>query len=172
MSVHLLTSSAATRNTEAAALVGFISSNLQAGDYLVIGGDFNTDTRDEPCFTTFQAVSRPHRGPILQTRVATTARTPNRSKPYDWVLPSASLHRLEIPLVFGSSVHPAGLVFDSRVYAPLTDAPVCPRGRQCGFHDAAHGRDAAFAAAELVPSVERLTRAHSAEARNAHAGMC
>jgi hypothetical protein len=40
VSVHLLTSSASVRNTEAANLVSLINANVPAGDYLAIGGDF------------------------------------------------------------------------------------------------------------------------------------
>ena len=47
VSVHLLTSSSGVRNTEATNLVNFIKANVPAGDYLAIGGDFNTDSRTE-----------------------------------------------------------------------------------------------------------------------------
>ncbi len=49
VSVHLLTASSCVRNTEATNLVNFIKANVPAADYLVVGGDFNTDSRSEAC---------------------------------------------------------------------------------------------------------------------------
>src|SRR5687767_1027774 len=51
VSVHLLTADPATRDAEAQALVSFLSQ-IPAGAYVALGGDFNTDTRDEPCVST------------------------------------------------------------------------------------------------------------------------
>jgi len=42
ISVHLLTTSTTERDLEAQSLVSFIQSNVPAGDYVAIGGDFNT----------------------------------------------------------------------------------------------------------------------------------
>jgi endonuclease/exonuclease/phosphatase family metal-dependent hydrolase len=123
VSVHLLTANPTTRNTQAAALIANLNSMIPASDYVLLGGDLNTDTRDagqEPCFATFAPrlkVEGPH--PADQNGVEGTSAP--RTKPYDQVLPSYCLANLQIPSVIGSSTYDAGAVIDTRVYTPLTD---------------------------------------------------
>lgn len=123
VSVHFLTSSAAKRNAEAIALVNRINQHVPPDDYLVIAGDFNTASRTESAITrlsqvvvTSEAVS-PY--PVDQNGNGYT--NASRSKPYDWVLADDDLAPKEVPLVVGTSSYPRGLVFDSRVYTPLSD---------------------------------------------------
>ncbi len=119
VSVHLLTTGSTQRNTEATQLVGLINSNLAAGDYLVIGGDFNTDSRTESCITTFsQVVVTASPYPADQSNDADT--NASRSKPYDWLVVNSGLKDLQTAVVIGSNSHTNGLVFDSRVYTPLS----------------------------------------------------
>ena len=47
----------------------------------------------------------------------------NRNHPHDWLLASPALHARATPVVIAASSFNAGLVFDSRVYTPLTDVP-------------------------------------------------
>jgi endonuclease/exonuclease/phosphatase family metal-dependent hydrolase len=123
VSVHLLTDDA-RRPAEATQLVGYITANVPAGDYLVIGGDLNADTRTETAITTLgQVVSVTAPYPVDQAGDGDTNAT--RSKPYDWVMLDADLKAIEIPVAIGGASFPSGLVFDSRVYTPLADvAPV------------------------------------------------
>ncbi|MGH7293381.1 MAG: endonuclease/exonuclease/phosphatase family protein [Polyangiaceae bacterium] len=124
VSVHLLTTGGTERNTEATALLGYVQSNVPPGDYLVIGGDFNTDTTDEPALATLSAVvvTTP---PYPADQSGNTDSSINRNHPHDWVLASPSLQARGEPVVVGAQSFPAGLVFDSRVYTPLADvAPV------------------------------------------------
>lgn len=120
VSVHLKTTNAGVRASEAQALIGFVQSQVPAGDYLVIGGDLNTDSTGESALG------------VLSARVVTGGPRPvdqndnddtnqNRNKPYDWVLPSPGLSALEVPVQQGASSYPSGLVFDSRVYTPLSE---------------------------------------------------
>ena len=44
-----------------------------------------------------------------------------RSKPYDWVMLDSDLRARQVSVTIGASSFPDGLVFDSRVYAPLAD---------------------------------------------------
>ncbi len=120
ISVHLLTSSASKRVAEANALVAYVKAHVPAGDFVVIGGDFNTDTATEPVFGTLGAVvlSTP---PYAADHLGNTGTNASRSKPYDWVLPSPSLLARMIPVQIGASAFPAGLVVDTRVYDPLAD---------------------------------------------------
>ena len=118
VSVHLLTSSASNRNTEATQLVNYIKSKIPSGDYLVIGGDFNTASRSEAAITTFQQILDT-RGPYPVDQNGTDGTNASRAKPYDWVLTNDALNVYEVPTVIGSS-YTNGLVFDSRVFTPLS----------------------------------------------------
>ncbi|EAU68471.1 endonuclease/exonuclease/phosphatase family [Stigmatella aurantiaca DW4/3-1] len=124
VSVHLLTRNASTRNTEALSLVAKIKANIPVGDYLAIGGDFNTDSRSESCFTTFAQVVTTT-GPHPADKNGTEGTNASRGKPYDHVLVDADLRAYQTATVIGASSFPNGLVLDSRVYTPLSEiAPV------------------------------------------------
>ncbi|HZI06592.1 MAG TPA: endonuclease/exonuclease/phosphatase family protein, partial [Archangium sp.] len=88
VSVHLLTSDATTRNNEATNLVSRIKSLVPAGDYLAIGGDFNTGTRTESAFSTFSEVVTTG-SPYPADRNGNTNTNATRAKPYDHVLVDA-----------------------------------------------------------------------------------
>jgi len=120
VSLHLLTSNAGDRNLEAQALVADLATGVPAGDFLLVGGDFNTDTRTEAALST------------LSSRVITAAPFPadqqgvdgtnaSRSKPYDWVLASRCLKPSQVPVAIGAGSYAAGLVVDTRVYTPIGD---------------------------------------------------
>ena len=120
VSVHLLTASASARSTEATNLVKFIKDNVPTGDYLAIGGDFNTDNRTEACLTTFSQVvvtSGPH--PV--DNLGDDGTNASRSKPYDHVLVDADLKGYQSATVIGSSSFANGLVVDTRVYTPIAE---------------------------------------------------
>jgi len=90
-------------------------------DLIVVGGDFNTNVREEPCVQTFAELldtAAPH--PADQSGNEGTNAL--RSKPYDWVLVSSPLKAKQIPTVVGSISHPSGLVFDTRTFKPISDA--------------------------------------------------
>lgn len=125
ISVHLSSGGgSSTRNTQAGNLRTLIQANKQATDHVVLGGDFNTDSRSEACLSTLASVvvtSSPW--PVDQAGLGGT--NASRAKPYDWVAPGSSLAALSTPLVIGSNSFANGLVFDSRVYTPLSAvAPV------------------------------------------------
>jgi endonuclease/exonuclease/phosphatase family metal-dependent hydrolase len=124
VSVHLLTSSQANRSAEATQLVSLLQQNVPAGDYVVVGGDFNTGSRAEPCLVSLSQlfdVAAPY--PADATGNGNTSAA--RSKPYDWVLASSALRPYQTSVVIGASSFPAGLVLDSRAYSPLGEiAPV------------------------------------------------
>lgn len=124
VSVHLLTTGATERATEATQLLGYVQAQVPTGDYLVIGGDFNTDTASEQALTILSAavVTAP---PYPADQSGNTNSSINRNHPHDWVLASPGLDALEEPVVIGSGTFATGLVFDSRVFTPLSDvAPV------------------------------------------------
>jgi endonuclease/exonuclease/phosphatase family metal-dependent hydrolase len=120
VSVHLLTSSSSERNLEAQSLVSFIKNNIPAGDYLSIGGDFNTGSRSEACFSTFaQVVSTA--SPYPADRNGNTNTNASRGSPYDHVLVDADLRAYQRATVIGGSTFAAGLVADTRVYSPISE---------------------------------------------------
>jgi endonuclease/exonuclease/phosphatase family metal-dependent hydrolase len=120
VSVHLLTSDATTRNNEATNLVSRIKSLVPAGDYLAIGGDFNTGTRTESAFSTFSQVVTTG-SPYPADKNGNTNTNATRAKPYDHVLVDSDLRAYQTSTVIGSSSFSAGLVVDTRVYSPLSD---------------------------------------------------
>ncbi|MCY1073100.1 lamin tail domain-containing protein [Archangium lansingense] len=120
VSVHLLTTSSSVRNTEATNLVNFIKANVPTGDYLAIGGDFNTDSRSEACFTAFgQVVSTA--SPYPADRNGNTNTNAARAKPYDHLLVDSDLRAYQTATVIGSSSFAAGTVIDTRVYSPISE---------------------------------------------------
>lgn len=126
VSVHLLTSGSVKRNEEATALVAALAQVVTPGDYVTIGGDLNTSRRNEPCLETLGRFVV-NEAPYPADQQGNDFTNAPRNAPYDWVLVDGALGAREIPTVLGASAFPRGLVFDSRVYAPLTEvAPVEP----------------------------------------------
>lgn len=123
VSVHLLTSSSGDRNSEATALVSFVQNHVPADDYLVIGGDFNTSSFSESALGTLSSVVMTNGRADDQN--GSTGTNASRSKPYDQVLPSSDLDSLEIPVSISGHAftYTDGLVFDSRVFTPISAVP-------------------------------------------------
>ncbi len=119
VSLHLLTRSGSIRTREATQLVEYIQANVPEADYLVLGGDLNTNTRSEGAVSTLEAVVSTQHIPV--DRDGKDGTNMARSKPYDWVLPDADLEALHIPVVLANQPFPDGLVFDTRVFTPISD---------------------------------------------------
>jgi hypothetical protein len=124
VSLHLLTSNASDRLKEAEALTEQLKTKVPEGDYLVLGGDFNTDARSEGCIgalSTFVVTT----GPYPADNKGAEGTNSTRKKSYDWVFGDPAFHALGVPVVIGAQSFPSGLVFDSRVYKPIEDvAPI------------------------------------------------
>ena len=124
VSVHLLTTGASQRATEATQLLGYITANVPTTDYLVVAGDFNTTGASEAAMVTLSSVvgTAP---PYPADQGGNANSSINRNHPHDWVLPSPPLDARKQAVAIGAASFAAGLVFDSRVFTPLTDvAPV------------------------------------------------
>lgn len=123
-SVHFLTRNSSVRNSEAQILVSGINSlNIPSTDYVVIGGDFNTGSRSESAVNTlygYLGINSSSDG-TPRDRNGNSDTNRNRNNPYDWVLASSNLNDQQIATQVGSNVFNEGLVFDSRVYTPLSD---------------------------------------------------
>ncbi|MEZ4219452.1 MAG: endonuclease/exonuclease/phosphatase family protein [Polyangiaceae bacterium] len=120
VSVHLKSGSVSTRAAQVQALLGYVQAQVPAGDYVVVGGDLNTESNTENAINLLAAsfvTGAPH--PADQNANENT--NTNRNKPYDWVLPSPAFNAHSITVTQGASSYPAGLVFDSRVYTPLSE---------------------------------------------------
>ncbi|WP_224368828.1 lamin tail domain-containing protein [Hyalangium versicolor] len=120
VSVHLLTSSSSVRNTEATNLSNFIKANVPTGDYLAIGGDFNSDTRSEALFTAFSSVVTTT-SPYPADRNGNNNTNAARAKPYDHVLVDSDLRQYQVATVIGGSSFAGGVVADTRVYSPISE---------------------------------------------------
>jgi endonuclease/exonuclease/phosphatase family metal-dependent hydrolase len=121
VSVHLKASSGSSsqRQAQAQQLVAYIKTNVPSGDYLLIGGDCNTYNYTEACLETLSEmvdVSAPR--PVDQAGDPDT--NSGRSSPYDWVFAEPELDALETAVQIGSLSFANGLVFDSRVFSPLS----------------------------------------------------
>jgi endonuclease/exonuclease/phosphatase family metal-dependent hydrolase len=119
MSVHLLTDTS-KHATQGGELVDDLTSLVPAGDYLALGGDFNSDTRADAAVTQLAALfvtaaPYPADGSGNQNTNA------GRAKPYDWVLANSTLDSIKTPVVVGASSFSSGLVVDTRVYTPIAD---------------------------------------------------
>jgi len=116
VSVHLHSSGgASSRAIEATNLKSLIQSGFPAGAWIIVAGDFNTDSRTETCLNTFKSYLSD--SPIPADNNGNPNTNLGRNKPYDYVLPSFSLTNRLTPVVVGSLTYPNGLVFDSRVYS-------------------------------------------------------
>lgn len=120
VSVHLLTSNATERNAEAQAIVKQLQVVVPQGDFLVMGGDFNTSSRNESALATL-AARFSVAGPYPADGAGNENTNGPRTKPYDWVLASPELRALEMSVRIGEAHFDAGLVVDTRVYMPIGD---------------------------------------------------
>lgn len=126
ISVHFLASKAAQRNKTANELIAMIGT-VGPNDLVVLGGDFNTDSRTESCITTLSShfVTA---GPYPADQADNSFTSAPRTKPLDWVLPSPALHSARMPVVIGSNSFANGLVLDTRVYKPIADVAPAQKG--------------------------------------------
>lgn len=120
VSVHLLTRSSSARQSEASQLVNYIKGKVPTGDYLVIGGDFNTGSRDEAAVNTLRSVVVTTNPPPVDCN-GKSGTNASRAKPFDWVLADTDLDAYKTSTVIGTRTFPTGLVADTRTYSPIAD---------------------------------------------------
>jgi endonuclease/exonuclease/phosphatase family metal-dependent hydrolase len=119
ISVHLLSTTASARDLEAGELVQHIQG-LPPDAFVVLGGDFNTGTRSEPCVQTLSSVLVTS-GPFPVDEASLDNTNASRNKPYDWVLANASLQATAMAVAIGAHRFDGGFVADTRVYSPISD---------------------------------------------------
>jgi endonuclease/exonuclease/phosphatase family metal-dependent hydrolase len=126
VSLHLLTDDR-KRPTEAAALATLITKNVPNAAYLIVGGDLNTDNMRDQTFRPLSSVVEiPAALPADGSGKTGTNR--DRGKPYDHLLADRDLHPLRAPVLIGANRFENGLVFDSRVFTPLSAVAPVQRG--------------------------------------------
>ncbi len=122
VSVHLYSSGTATdRNNEALEVKANIIANFPTNAWILLGGDFNTGSRTEAAVTTFKTFLSDSPIPTDATSGGDPDTNAGRNNPYDYLLPSFSITNYLAPVVLPSHTFNNGLVFDSRIYTPLTD---------------------------------------------------
>jgi endonuclease/exonuclease/phosphatase family metal-dependent hydrolase len=114
-------SDASRRAAEAAELTSLIQSNFGTNVWLIVAGDMNLYSDTEAAITTFKTYLSDSPVPADQNGDVDT--NAGRSGRYDRVLPSFAMTNLLVPVAMPSRNYTNGLVFDSRVYTPLSDVP-------------------------------------------------
>lgn len=122
VSLHLHTKSEQSRNNQVVALISHIEKMVPKDALLLIGGDLNTKSEGESCFQELvKWCIIPEKPPCdAFGNYATNAK---RNKPYDWLLASHALDSTRSAVKIGDLEFPHGLVFDSRVFTPLSLVP-------------------------------------------------
>ncbi len=132
ISVHFLTKTS-KQPAEADALVDYITANVPDNDYIVIGGDFNTTSRDALCLKTLNNVVVVKESDYPEDQDGNEGTNIKRSKPYDGVYVDSYLHQKETAVVIGEESFDDGLVFDSRTFNSLKDvSPVKAKDSTAG----------------------------------------
>ncbi len=121
VSVHLHSATAGSRNTEATNLKALIQANFPSNAWIIVAGDFNTDSRSEAAVTTLTTFLSDNPIPTDAETNGNANTNEPRNKPYDYVLPSFPMTNRLTSVVLPSRTFPKGLVFDSAVYTPLSD---------------------------------------------------
>lgn len=115
--VHLhYSGGVSSRQTEAAMLTNYMAqAGFHPSDYVVVGGDLNTQNRSEAAWQILKTAVSDDRRPADQNGETDTNQP--RDKPYDVVLPNPFLDARHQPVSFGGLTFPEGLVFDTRLWA-------------------------------------------------------
>ena len=120
VSVHLKASSgdASVRSAEATALKALIQTNFPTNAWIVLAGDMNIYSYAEAAMNTFRTFLSAT--PVPADQSGNTNTNNGRNEPYDQVMTSLTFTTNFIPTVIGAQSFASGLVFDSRVYSPLS----------------------------------------------------
>jgi endonuclease/exonuclease/phosphatase family metal-dependent hydrolase len=127
VSVHLKASSSdsLTRSNETVSLKQLIASNFPSNAFIVVAGDMNLQSRSEAALTTLKTFLSDSPIPTDAEAGGDPDTNEPRSHPYDLVLPSFSFATNLVTMTIGTRSFSNGLVFDSRVFTPLSSvAPV------------------------------------------------
>ncbi|MEO6184456.1 MAG: endonuclease/exonuclease/phosphatase family protein [Verrucomicrobiota bacterium] len=125
VSVHLKASSGTTnenrRTAEANELTSLIATNFPTNAWIIVAGDMNLFSETEGAIIKFKTFLSDSPVPADQSGDQDT--NAGRNERYDRVLLSFSLTNRLTNVVLVSQIFSNGLVFDSRVYNPLSNVP-------------------------------------------------
>jgi hypothetical protein len=123
VSVHLKASNDSSdvirRTAEANEIKALISTNFPANAWIIVAGDMNIYDQSEGAVSTFATFLSD--SPVPADQNGDTDTNAGRNERYDRVLTSFSLTNGLVPLTISNSTYNNGLVFDSRVYSPLSE---------------------------------------------------
>ena len=125
VSVHLKASSADTaiRARQSTNLVNLINASFPSNAWIILAGDCNISDPSEACYKNLTAAFSD--SPVPADAAGDSDTNLGRAERYDYVFPSKSLQPCLTATALPSRSFANGLVFDSRVYTPLSDvAPV------------------------------------------------
>lgn len=130
VSVHFKASSGsdneAKRAAQAAEIKSLIQANFPANAWIIVAGDFNLYSDTEASITTLKTFLSDAPVPVDNNGDPDT--NSSRAQRYDRVLPSFSMTNRLTSVALTSHTFTSGLVFDSRVYTPLSDVPPVQSG--------------------------------------------
>ena len=125
VSIHLKASSGLTNEARRAAqsdqLKLLIQSNFPASSLIVVAGDLNLQSDDEYAYTNLLSFLSDSPTPVDNLGNPNT--NAKRVSWYDHVLFSSNMASMHTAVEMPSHSFANGLVFDSRVYTPLSDTP-------------------------------------------------
>jgi len=113
-----------TQGNEAEALKAYIEAAFPSTDYIVVGGDMNIKPAFDRALSVFRTFLEPENHlPVDRNNNRFTSQ--NRADPYDWVMPNGQLDQYHATLYVGTGFQAftEGIVFDSRVFTPLSEVP-------------------------------------------------
>lgn len=118
-------STASVRQAQALVVNQMLSQNAE-GDYLIVGGDFNTRSTGERALEELKAFEvEATNMPVDVLGVSGTSF--QRTKPYDWLLADPLLSALEATIQLGEQSFSNGVVWDVRLMGDVPElAPALP----------------------------------------------
>ena len=130
VSTHLKASSGSAnevrREAQANQLKGLIQSNFPPNAWIVVAGDLNTYNTNEAAIQVFSTFLK--NSPDAVDNLGDPDTNAGRTAPYDHVYASYALSTNQVATVIGAANYPNGLVFDSRVFTPLSDVSPAQTG--------------------------------------------
>ena len=127
VSVHIKASSgsSATRASEATNLKALIQANFPSNAFMIVAGDCNIASSGEAALATFRSFLSDNPIPTDAAGGGDPDTNAGRTERYDYVFASPTLDTNRVATVIGTHSFTNGLVFDSRIYTPLSEvAPV------------------------------------------------
>jgi len=109
-----------TRENQANELKSQIQANFDDNQYIVIGGDLNTQYRSSSPISIFQSYLTTSDGTPAD-RNGDSDTNEIRTYNYDWIIPNDELGDTVTTLFVGSYSYGGGIVFDSHVFTPLSE---------------------------------------------------